>query len=558
MSRKAVAAYNPASWRDGSEGFFRFLAEVQPRVRDGRGGFVAYNPTGEVRDAIAKAIDGEYSTIVFSWPRRHGKTVATVMIALWRFITRRSESIAIVANSEKQAVDTAFKALLDAFRNTPFLKSLSDSGEFKIGVDRIEAPELSSTIQAYTTNPSALWGRKITFAQISELHAATSEAALEALQGSLLDSEGSLLCIDSTVGPQSSPLFALYKQADDPASGIYFSHIQYADLDEAIAKSPAWINAGKLRNLAKTMLPQQFALMHLNRWGDASSGLFPPQIISLCTAEEYPVNTKSLSAAAAFVVGGGLDRAYGMSRHGDATVTACVLKVMRDEDEHYYVLASDEVMFSRLGGIRANLTKYARDFGMSRLTIEAYNSQDVGDWAQAQPQFGDSTDTVHPSRTLKATAFTALYSAASEGRLHIGKQFKKLLSEMETFEVSFDGKRSNDGNAESNVPRFKHARGAHDDHLHAMAWAFWSLREATLNPYELDGVHCYGSGPSVSLCALNGGEVIPFGCADTCRSMCEAMRLHAGYLSRNPVSPLPLDEFIASRVTNVGAHTLPR
>lgn len=53
------AGADPSAWRKGSEGFFRFLADVQPRVRDGRGGFVPYNPTGAMRDAIAAGIDGD-------------------------------------------------------------------------------------------------------------------------------------------------------------------------------------------------------------------------------------------------------------------------------------------------------------------------------------------------------------------------------------------------------------------------------------------------------------------------------------------------------------------
>jgi hypothetical protein len=83
------AAIDPAKWRKGSGGFFRFVEDVRPMVRDGRGGFVAYSPSGQIRDAIAEALDGNYSTAVFCWPRRHGKTVAAIMIALWRFVTRR-------------------------------------------------------------------------------------------------------------------------------------------------------------------------------------------------------------------------------------------------------------------------------------------------------------------------------------------------------------------------------------------------------------------------------------------------------------------------------------
>ena len=294
-SPKTSRKIDPTLWRKGSSGFFQFLADVQPRVRSKSGGFIPYSPTGEIRDHIAAALDGDYSTVCLCWPRRHGKTIAAIMVALWRFTTRPAETIAIVANSEKQAVDTAFKALLDAYRNTPFLKSLVDHGEVKIGTDRIEAPETSSIIQAYTSNPAALWGKKITLAQVSELHAATSDGVLDALQGSLLDSAGSLLLIDSTVGPKSSPLFGLYNAAQSPDSGIYFSHIQYADLDDACAKSPAWIDTKKLRALSRTMLPAQFNLMHLNRWQDATGSLFTPEIIARCIDDSYPLDVRTLT-----------------------------------------------------------------------------------------------------------------------------------------------------------------------------------------------------------------------------------------------------------------------
>ena len=526
---------------------------MQPRVRNDRGQFVPYEPTGEIRAEIAKAIDGSYSTAVFSWPRRHGKTVAAVMIALWRFLSRTGESIAIVANSEKQAVDTAFKALLDAFRQTPFLKALVDRGEIKLVADRVEAPELSNTIQAYTSNPAALWGKKLTLAQISELHAANDDGVLDALQGSLLDSSGSLLLIDSTVGPKSSPLFGLYNAANDPTSGICFSHIQYKDLDDALAKSPAWIDRAKLLNLHRTMLPTQFALMHLNRWQDASGALFPADVIKQCT-DTYPLDVKAIVNAAAHVVGGGLDRAYGMSKHGDATVTSCVVKVMQDEDEHFYVLASDSVFLSRGAAIRANFSDYARRFNMSHVGCESYNAQDIHDWLVQQP-FGDGVELITPTRTTKAAAFTSLYTIAAEGRLHIHPSFKKLLGEMETFEVVTET--NGQSTEHAMVPKFKHAKGCHDDHLHALAWAIHAMRERTLNPYEIDGVVCNSTAAVASLCALNGGQMIP-ACADECRSMCETKRLFAAYLARRPLVPLPFDEFVAVKVKNIGAHSLPR
>ena len=544
-------------WKNGSVGFFAFLDDVQPRVRDGRGGFVAYNPTGEEHAAIAEAIDGGYSIACLSWPRRHGKTMAVIMIALWRFMTRHGEAVAIVANSQTQAIGTAFKALVDAFRQTPTLAKLVKAGDVKILADRIELSEFSNSIQAFPANAGTLWGKKLTIAQVSELHATKSADVLDALQGSLLDSAGSLLLVDSTVGPKSSPIWGLYQESQQPGSGVYFSHIQYADLDDAVANAPPWIDTNKLRALSRTMLPQQFGLMHLNRWQDASSALFSTEVIAQCTRSTYPADLKAITAGASFAVGGGLDRAFGLSRHGDGTYTAAVLKMILDDDEeHFFVLACDRVAFSRLGGIRANLTRYGREFNMTRLALESFNAQDVHDWSVQQSVFGAGTELVHPSRRLKANAFTSMHAIAAEGRLHIDPRFRDLLDEMRTFEVNFDNSAESDG--ASSIPKFTHARGAHDDALHAVCWAIHSLRESVLSGYELDGVNCHGTPINVPLCVLNGGEMVPFACADSCRSMAQARTLHTSYLSRQPLAPLPLDEFIAKRVTVTGFHTMPR
>jgi hypothetical protein len=552
------APIDPASWRKGSVGFFRFLEDVQPMVRDGRGGWVAYSPSGKVRDEIAKAIDGGYGTVCFSWPRRWGKSTASAMILLWRFIVRPNESIAVVANSTTQAVDVAFRMLLDALKRTPFLRELVSRGEIKLGAERIEAPEIGSVIQAFSNNSAAMFGKKLSGAMISELHATTSAATLEAIAGSLLDTANSLLLCDSTVAPASSPLYELFNASKNSDSGVYFSHVSHENLEDACANSPEWIDRKKLRALSRTMLPQQFALLHLNRWSDASSSLFSAEVIARCTDSDYLLDPKAIAAGSPFVVGGGLDRAFGMSLHGDSTVTSCVVKVMHDEDEHFYVLASDAVAFSRLGGIRANFAKYERDFSMSRVGIESYNSQDVFDWLTQQP-YGKDAELIHVTRQRKAAAFTSLWAAANEGRLHIHPSFSKLLDEMRTFECTFDGKRSNGSAAAEDLhPRFQHAAGAHDDFLHSLLWAFYSLRDQPLNQYQLDGISCFGTEPNVSLCVLNGGQIVPFACGDSCRSMHEARRLHEAYLSRNPVCPLPLDEFVISRVKNVGPHSLPR
>lgn len=546
-----------ALWRDGSAGFFRFVQDVQPHVRSHNGGFAPYVIGDRERADIARALDGsDISVAVWCWPRRHGKTLASAMVIVWRFLTRPAENIAVVANSEKQVTSTAFKVIREAFEHTPALKRLVAAGTVSVLQDRIELPSAGSIIQAYSSNPAALWGKALTCAQLSELHAAPrGDEVFAALAGSLLDTAGSLMLIDSTVGPKSSKLFDLYQAAtrgDDPDTSIAFSHIEYADVDDACRKAPAWLSPVRLRSLARQMLPHEFGLYHLNRWQDAANTLFPKAVLDACV-HEYPLNLDTLANGSACVTGAGLDRAFGGSKHGDRTVTASVAKIVLDDDEHLFVLDADAVFLGRLSGLKSRFGEYHREHRITRATLESYGSQDVADWTATQP-FAGGVEVVHPSRRSKYAAFMSLYQAAAEQRLHIHPKFKHLIEELSVFEVIADGK-ATDG--EAAIPKFQHPRGAHDDFVHALAWAVYSLRSVTLNPYEIEGIHCSGRGADVEMCALNGGSHLPF-CGQSCRSMREAARLHAAYLDRKPLQPIGLDAFIAAKLRNVGAHTLPR
>lgn len=532
-------------WRRGAKGFFQWLDDVRPMVPSSKGGFEPYVPGPLERIELTKALDGDYRTIVLCWPRRHGKTLAAALIIAWRFMSRNTQNVAMVANSEKQTVDTAFKIVRDVLRETPYAAELVKAGKITIAADRIEYPALGNVIAGFPSNPAALFGKKLSIAQVSELHAATSDAAYQALASATIDTDDGLVLVDSTVGSRSSPLYGLYglhERGADPA--LYYSHIAYRDLEDACARAPHWISVKGLRSRAAQMLPAEFAQQHLNLWGSSTTSLFPPPILDRCR-DSYRPDVVSITGGAAHVVGAGLDRAYGFSLHGDATVATCVLKVLIGEDAHYYVLASDKIAFSSASGIRRALTRYRTDHGMSRAAIEHYNSQDIAAWCSDQTF---NHEVISPTADRQANAFTALYNAATEGRLHIAPQFGALLSEMEMLEYQLGA---------SGTPRFEAAKGYHDDHVYSLLWAVYALRDVELNPYELQGVHCYGTGPAPTLCILNSGELIP-PCAGSCRSMQAARTLYRGYLERGPLTPAGFEEFVAGKVINVGAHTMPR
>src|SRR5687768_2146308 len=111
-------------WRQpGSKGFFAFLDDAKPMIPSEKGGYQPYTlPSELVREEIARALDGPHSTIIFCWPRRHGKTVVVALIIVWRFLTRQTQDMAIVANSERQTVDTAFRLVRTILEQTPYTK----------------------------------------------------------------------------------------------------------------------------------------------------------------------------------------------------------------------------------------------------------------------------------------------------------------------------------------------------------------------------------------------------------------------------------------------------
>jgi hypothetical protein len=541
-----------ATWRNGSAGFFQWLVDTKPLIPDDTGRFIPYViPNQEVRDAIVHSIDGGFGTVVFCWPRRHGKTVVAALIIAWRFLTRPGQTIAIVANSEKQSVDTAFKTVAAILQKTLYSNALVQDGAIVIGAEAISYGGLGSTITGYPSSPASLYGKKLSVAQVSELHAAKSDAVFQVLASSTIDTADGLVLVDSTVGARSSPLYALNQLAErkeDPS--LFFSHLSYANIEDAIARGPKWIAPARLRSRAAQMLPAEFAAQHLNLWGAASNALFPDALIDR-TVKTYPLNVREISGNAAFVVGGGLDRAYSFSLHGDATVTTAVAKLIPggEDEPHYYVLASDGVKFSTFGGISRNLTRYRRDFGMKRVCLEVINATDIASWA-AEQDF--ESETVHPTPDRQAAAFTALHNAASEGRLHIHPSHKKLIAELRTFEYrleSLNGK---------SVPKFGAAgKRDHDDFVYSLGWAIYALREDELSPYALTGINCEATGPVVQLCVLNGGDHVP-ACSENCRSMSQTLAFYREYSSKNKIDPLDVASFYRFKVKNEGAHVVRR
>lgn len=538
------------AWPAGADGFFHWLADIKPMIPSFKGGFELFEPEQFQIDAIRNALETDaagnfrYRTIVFSFPRRHSKTTINALIVLWRFTTRITENIVCMATSEKQSQATGFKLVKQIIRNTPALLNMIGNGNIK--TDLIEYPALQNTIKTVSCNPAGLYGEKITAGWVTELHAAYTDEPMQVLASSLGDSLNSWLLVDSTVDATGGPLHRLEIMADngdDPS--IFVKRLEYADLQEALDKCPHWIDQNWLKSREKALLPATFATQHLNKRAAADNRLFTQDDIEACKDRfPFPVDIQSLEKWAAgrtWQAGGGLDRAYGWSLHGDATIWTSIAKVagVDGQEPEYLVLNQQEITASLGVLIKKAISKDAKTYNLTNISFEAYNSQDLIVWAQEN---GIATDTVHATNSAQIPAFTELHRIVKEHRLHFSDKLDGLAREMSTFMYELVN-----GNPKFGSDKF------HDDRIYSLVWAIYSLRNYELAAFTLPNLICDNKSQMARFCYLHSGDMI-MNCSRYCPSHIRVNEMFLKYRRSNVEREISLPEFFNNMVNVNGVR----
>lgn len=537
-------------WRDGADGFFHWLKDVKPRVPSSRGGFEVFHPVdfqmAAVRDALARKDNGDwkYTTIAFSFPRRHSKTTLMALLVLWRFTTRATQNIVCMATSERQIMATGFALVRQIVLNTPAL--LHMVGKENIREYRLVYPELQNSIRTVSCNTSGIYGEKITVAWMTELHAAQSEEPMQVLASSLGDTLNSWMLIDSTVDGIGGPLHRLEQLAENGEDEtVFVRRIEYADLAEAMEKSPPWIRRDWLKSRKAQLLPATFETQHLNRRTAATNSLFAPEDIAACReALPLPVEKIGLEAWAAgrtWLAGGGLDRAYFGSLHGDKTIWTSVAKVasLDGGEPHYVVLNQKNILGSMATGIKRAILDDVERYGLHNVVIEAYNAQDIGIWAQEN---NIPAELVHATNTAQTPAFLEFHRIVKEHRLHFPDKLEELVKEMGTFTYELV----------NGSPRFGSDK-FHDDRVYSLCWAIYSLRQNELAAYTLANIICDSRSPHGRFCYLRTGDAI-LNCAKTCSTHARVQGMYLQHRKANVESDISLPDFFKNCVKVTGSR----
>lgn len=533
----------------GPAGFYAWISEVQPHIL-GRGNtWIPFEPTQDQRKEIEEilTVDGNdnftHTLSLLIEPRRMGKSTVFCLIILWLFTSRKNRLTQLLGNTESHSRKTQFNTLKKIIQNSPKLsKIVKPEWIFEY---KIDFPPLSNTIQMSTGLSSATsFGEKINLLWVSDLHACLDLSPFNAFQASLLDSEDSLLFIDSNVDSTDQHVHALERESKIDDS-MFCRRVEFKDLEDYKQNAPPWLDRKKAERMQRTALPVDFARDILGKRSDAKNALFTSDIIQLCkSGYKIPVSDISeLTKGRAYKVGGGLDRAKSLMGNLDHTIWTSILKVASESGEPEYYLLNQERIFPNTGRLikRAILRDHER-YHLDNVTLENYEVTDLKSWLDDQ-RINNELISAHD--TNQNAAFPELYRIAKEGRLHFPASLKDLASEMSTF--TYTQKKGGTYTFGSTSRKFK------DDRVYSACWAIFSMRESVLNLFEMGNIFCNNKSPKRALCFLLGGEAEML-CRVNCDPYKTVEEMYREYKQIRMDDDSTIQEFFNERVKLTGAR----
>ncbi len=451
----------------------------------------------EIRSVLFTDEQGnlKYSTIVLSWPRRHGKSEIAARIDIWCCLNWDNQVAVVMSNSQEQSTDTVWKICDDMIKNSPKLKARLDAGEIVVTTTEINFTRTSSVIRFSPASEKSAYGKKINKAHVLELCKATDSELYDTLHSSTGDAFMGLTIADSNVGTIDNivcKLIDLGQSGKDPQIGV--SYIHYKDLDDAIKRGPRWIDPKWLRSCAAQMMPGEFRRNHLNIPATVGSKLFTEAQVNACfdraprgwdfvahppsgegasspvpqpgaatlprifSREEFYRLRSRCALWGVLSKSGGLDRALPFARR-DRTFWAVVAKLLVESDGKeipvydedgaisgfelpdpfiYVLLNLVEFPWSNAAAIQrvieADVERYD---GIDNMSFEQYQAADLKDWADAQ---GWSAVLTHFLGPVQLEAYSEFYRIVASGRFYAGAEHWILRAEMQNVEEDESGK----------------------------------------------------------------------------------------------------------------------
>jgi hypothetical protein len=540
--------------RPGALGFAHWLNEIKPKILTSKNVYRKFTPTKDQATILKKvlAVDAKgnfkHSLSIQLAPRRMGKSVLFALVCLWLFSSRNNFTIQLSGNTEDHSRRVQYRLLKNIILNTPKLRLIIP--DKNILMHEIKYPRRGNVIQMQTgVSFSTSFGMQLNLIWSSDAHAAVSWESFNALQSSLLDSEGSLCLMDCNCDSLNGPIHDLQKLAETDKS-IYCNHTSYKDLDDYLQNCPPWIDKQKVIRLEKTLLEAEFKRDILGQRSSVINSLFPQAILDTCRdAYRCPVeDIKALvGGQRSYVIGGGLDRAdseWGSVFGNDNTIFTTVCKVAGLGNQEPEIFVLDQHCFKPSTGraIKKHIIAMHKKYGFKNVTLEAHNVTDIQPYLIEQ---GVPCETVSPTSSAQNIAWPELVRIAKTGRLRISKDLDKLFHEMSTMTYA---KLSTGNYKFSHQMKRKHK----DDRPFSLLWSVYSLRNEVLQAFALGNVQCKNKSKRRHSCFIMGGS-LELLCGEQCTAYQEVQEFYRQFMQYQTESTLTLSEFFHAYVTIKGA-----
>jgi len=459
----------------------------------------------------------KYITVMFTWPRRHGKTQIFSYYDIYRSANYKNQRINIGSNSATQSEETAYFWVVTTLLNSPDFKKRVEAGYIQINKERILFHETGSRILRVTSNAASAYGQRISVAHLTELHEAKDRSLYDALAGSVGDSKDGVVLADSTLGAADNivwELACLFEDGGDDS--LYVSYLSYDDLSDALKNSPEWISRAWLRSRSAQSLPGEFRKFHLNKPAGKSDPMFTREewqacILPNCRAPLSPEYVKKNIAprmlGERLIFGVGLDRAQSYSKNPDRTVLTLTAKgflknkyykktektitdAYGDEKEteedntEYWVIDSVEMPRVNDAEIKRHLSLWRAKYHPSAYAFERYETDDL---ARTCERNGLPVEAVSPNALTQRDAFDMVYRAVAQGRCWIPDSLWLLIYEGYSFTVDYSGVQPHFGlkssiKATVTINGVKQKVFLKDDAMKSFAWSVWGMREKDAPP----------------------------------------------------------------------------
>lgn len=535
------------AWQANTEeAFYAWLEDIKPRILTRSGKYEVFVPTDQQREIISAVFttDGDrlkHSMVIDLEPRRHGKSTTLAIIMLFFFCARRNWTGALLGNSDDHCTRVQLKRIKNIITHTPALRARINPDK-DILLDHIRQESWGNLIFKANVSLSGSFGDRISALWVSDMHASPDLAPFNALQASLLDSEDSLILIDSNADSLGGPVHGLEEESlEDPS--IYCRHVEYSDFEEFSEKAPSWIDRSRAKRIQKTALEADFQRDILGKRSSIANALWPEILIKgAMDSYRMPVdNIKDLAHGRPYKVGAGLDRAKLLSplMGGDHSVLTTIAKVAQVNGEpEYFILDLHDFTLNLSKAIKARIIENHKRYGLTNICLEAFETVDLLPYL-AEMQI--PTESIHATDVAQNSIFPEFYRIVKDGRLHIPANGTQLADEMRSF--IYTAKKYGNYSFGHSSSQF------HDDAVYATAWAIFSLRNEILSMYQLNHLDCKNqSSLKRSLCFMFGGSKI-LQCSQQCQAFRDVQEMFADFLAYNQLdSELRIMEFYKAYV----------